>query len=258
MAGRLFSLRMHASARGEHLCGAERIVPARAVALVSERLLARALGRSGPADRCVRLAVDPVEPAEVRRARLLRPRTLETSGPDHVREAALEMLASAGVSAAAAATALEALRRGPGPGGRNMRGAMLVHSVTAERLEPDAARGVRVTRMDLAPEAREGVRRALRRAGLDHFRVLEALILASKAAAVQGVAAELCVSDDPDYTTGYVASDVLGYVRLPGAKEPGRAVGGRALFVVPGRSVPELIRELEEVPYLLEEWPRDV
>jgi 6-carboxyhexanoate--CoA ligase len=43
--------------------------------------------------------------------------------------------------------------------------------------------------------------------------------------------AELCWSDDPDYTAGYVASLKTGYVRFPFLKERGDERGGRAFFV---------------------------
>jgi 6-carboxyhexanoate--CoA ligase len=43
--------------------------------------------------------------------------------------------------------------------------------------------------------------------------------------------AELCWSDDPDYTAGYVASLTTGYVRFPFLKERGDEKGGRAFFV---------------------------
>jgi 6-carboxyhexanoate--CoA ligase len=43
--------------------------------------------------------------------------------------------------------------------------------------------------------------------------------------------AELCWSDDPDYTAGYVASAGMGYVRFPLLKQLGDTKGGRAFFV---------------------------
>ena len=50
------------------------------------------------------------------------------------------------------------------------------------------------------------------------MRVKEALMLASKAASWPDVIAEVCISDDPDYTTGYIASKELGYLRIPNIK----------------------------------------
>jgi 6-carboxyhexanoate--CoA ligase len=99
-----------------------------------------------------------------------------------------------------------------------MRGAMLYDIATGERLEPDYERGVRATYMD-----------ALRSSDVDsqknHFN--EAIVLATKVANAPGMVAELCVSDDPEYVTGYVASKEMGYVRIMKMKELGDENGGR-------------------------------
>jgi 6-carboxyhexanoate--CoA ligase len=53
----------------------------------------------------------------------------------------------------------------------------------------------------------------------------EALALATKVAHAPGVMAELCWSDEPDYTAGYVASLQTGYVRFPRLKDNGDQKG---------------------------------
>ena len=99
-----------------------------------------------------------------------------------------------------------------------MRGAMLYDIATGTRLEPDQQRGVRATYMD-----------ALHSSTVDsnknHFN--EAIVLATKVANAPGMVAELCISDDPNYITGYVASKELGYVRIMKMKEMGDENGGR-------------------------------
>jgi 6-carboxyhexanoate--CoA ligase len=88
--------------------------------------------------------------------------------------------------------------------------------------------------------------------GLAHFRTREALALATKIAHGPSVAAELCWSDDPDYTAGYAASLSTGYVRFPHMKEPGNPHGGRAIFIRDHRHVVELISYLEQQPVLVD------
>ena len=99
-----------------------------------------------------------------------------------------------------------------------MRGAMLYDIATDTRLEPDQLRGVRATYMD-----------ALHSSVVDstknHFN--EAIVLATKVANAPGMVAELCISDDPNYITGYVASKELGYIRIMKMKEMGDENGGR-------------------------------
>ena len=63
--------------------------------------------------------------------------------------------------------------------------------------------------------------------------------------------AELCWSDDPAYTTGYVAIPRVGYVRLPHLKAAGDAHGGRALFVAPGSDAGLVSAWLEDAPCLI-------
>ena len=45
----------------------------------------------------------------------------------------------------------------------------------------------------------------------------EALVLASKVQSAEGIVGELCWSDDPDYTVGYVACNGI-YHRIPNMK----------------------------------------
>ena len=134
-----------------------------------------------------------------------------------------------------------------------MRGAVIMDATTGERLETDLSRGVRVSRMDLAPECRTELERKLASAGLDHYRVLEALVLAGKVLSAPGIVAELCWSDDPNYTTGYVADLHGGYQRITALKSVGDSLGGRVFFINPAAvSIDELVDYLEYQPVLFD------
>ena len=107
-----------------------------------------------------------------------------------------------------------------------MRGAMLYDIRTGNRLEPDLERGVRATYMDAyVSNAVEACKPDSLSAGKNHFN--EAIVLSTKVANAPGIVAELCISDDPDYVTGYVSSLELGYVRIMKLKEMGAPNGGR-------------------------------
>jgi 6-carboxyhexanoate--CoA ligase len=108
---------------------------------------------------------------------------------------------------------------------------MIMDAQSGERLEPDRERGVRASRFDWSDNAGHEISHRLAALGLAHFRTREALALATKAAHAPGMVAELCWSDDPDYTAGYAASLRTGYVRFPFLKQVGDAKGGRAFFV---------------------------
>lgn len=239
----LFSVRMRAG-RGEgadaaHVSGAERIAPAGAVPDLARALALRALRHRKGAPDAIHITVEALaEPCM--RLRALPARAVDCADPDEGMRLAIRLLEAAGVSRAADVPALLA-------GAAGMRGAILADADTLERLEPDRSRGVRATRMDAAwtggmPDGPDK----------NHYR--EAIVLATKAAHAPGMVAELCVSDDPDYVTGYVASKTLGYVRLRTLKRMGDPCGGR-VFLIRGDDPAAVLRFLERVPVLVEDIP---
>lgn len=251
----LFSIRMHAASGTVHLCGAERIVQGDGLREVAGNMVDRAMKHGPSALSSIAIQIDPIAPDTLRRIPLLPIHTGRSPGLEEAVREACRLLADAGVSREAARSAIDAVAQGAAPDGGNMRGAMIVHAATGERLEPDRARGIRVTRIDVAREVREQLKDYLHKLGISHPRVLEAVLIASKVAAIPGLIAEFCRSDDPDYTTGYVASPRLGYVRLEHIKRQGDPLGGRVFFVASRDAVPGIIEALETIPYLVSEIP---
>ena len=238
--GRLFSVKMRASRSGEHVSGAERIVAAQAAPETAAALVRRALSHAkGEPDF---IGVKVVQTKDVLRVKALSVATEEAATPREGLGIAARLLREAGV---ARADEVVAMMVAAGP----MRGAMLVDADTLERLEPDRARGVRATCMDAA-----GAQGRLPASAKNHY--AEAIVLASKVAAAPGIVAELCISDDPGYVTGYVASRAIGYRRITCMKELGDARGGR-IFLCRGIAddPAETIRFLEETPVLVEDIP---
>jgi len=128
---------------------------------------------------------------------------------------------------------------------QSLRGAMVLCAVSGRRLDDRGKRGIRVSRMDAADKRQ--LIASLMEQGLTGCHVQEALVLASKVAAAPGIVAELCWSDDPEYTAGYVAS-AGGYVRFPHLKDVGDPVGGRVFFVQPDCDLASLGNYLERQP----------
>jgi 6-carboxyhexanoate--CoA ligase len=227
----LYSVRMRASSLGRHLAGAERLVAGVTLSAVTAALMQRAMRcPDGPADE-IHCSVERIEPQTVHYAALPNLTTYEVQDWQAGRRAAHCLLVRAGVPSDIAARALSLLANGAGPEGSVMRGAALLDVATGERLETDPGRGVRVSRMDLAPEFRPILEHNLASAGLDHHRVQEALVLAGKVLRAPGIVAELCWSDAADYTTGYVAAPQFGYQRITALKPAGDRRGGRVFFV---------------------------
>lgn len=235
---------MRASLGGKHVSGAERLV---GEPLLQETVL-ELLRRPTSFDQMV-LTVEKVEEVSLIEASLpISSRTFESVAD--ARGFALKLLTDSGVPPRTAERGLRLLAEGAGPGGSVMRGAVLMDVETAGRLEEDPQRGVRTVRVDW--KNRRAIERTLRERGMTS-RTVDALALATKNI-LCGVVAELCWSDDPDYTTGYVASGKVGYVRIDPLKERGDPKGGRIYFIRK-QDLPTLVECLEKRAFLIESLP---
>lgn len=269
LPGDLYSVRMRAAdggaheEGGRHLSGAERLVPEEEVDAVALDLLRRArraahsamtaggvIVAAPPLPDFLQVTVERIPGSEVACAAPLRVTTFQAPGPGEARARAGRILREAGVGFDAIARAFDGLRSGMGPGGQAPRGAALFDRVTGERMDLDPARGVRASRFDYTPESRIALAANLTAHGLGHFRVAEALAVATKAL-WSGVRAEICWSDDADYVAGYVATPTHGYVRFPHFKPDG-GVGGRVFFVEQDIDIDSLIDRLERRALLIE------
>jgi 6-carboxyhexanoate--CoA ligase len=248
----LYSIRMHASANGRHVSGAERIVTSEHIDVVVRELVARAQGRPVSPDR-ITITIDDLAGLTIRMLPALDMVTMQAPDRDAGRSLASQVLQATGISSTAVEAAMHYIANGASSGGV-LRGAMVMDSLTGERLEQDHERGVRASRFDWTDEALRKVQQILGSAGLFHHRTCEALALATKVAHAPGMVAELCWSDDPDYTAGYVASLRTGYVRFPFLKQRGDERGGRAFFVDRKRlNMDALVIYLQSEPVLINE-----
>lgn len=252
MSAAFNSIRMHASRAGIHVSGAESLVKDQEVEAVALELFQRAFKHPrGRADR-IHLTIEQVVDSQIRSASLLPLKTLQVDSWQNGRAKAAALLTSHGIPSAVVESSIAALAGGAAAGGQVMRGAMLVDVSSGLRLEPDPNRGVRVSRMDIAPQLSDRIGTWLDAEGLSGPRVTEALVLASKVALYPQVVAELCWSDDPDYLTGYVASAQLGYRRITRMKAAGDMMGGRVLFVRGAQGLNTLIAKLQTEPVLFD------
>ena len=240
MNEQLYSVKMRASESGAHISGAERIVPASAAPRTAAALVTRALTHSKGTPDFINVKLE--RPSSVIRLKSLPVATHVARTPEEGMAIAAELLSKDGIARVAEIMAKFADTYA-------LRGAMLLDADTLERLDPDPARGVRATCMDDADSVAKGVP-----SSKNHF--AEAIVLATKVQNAPGIVAEICVSDDPDYTTGYVATRSLGYHRITNIKERGSPLGGRIfLYRGPHSNVPETIRFLERQAVLVEDVP---
>lgn len=251
----IYSVRMRSAQGGDHvlggrhISGAERLVPRGEIAETAAAMVKRAQGHErGEAD-FINIVVEKIDKKMIMYQSALPVTTVHTENYREGRCLACRLLCRIGLEPAAAEQAVKLLAEP----GQQMRGAMVIDIRTGLRIDEKAQRGIRVSRMDAAYHARDEFARRLAQAGLPAEHTREALILATKVCAAPGMEAELCWSDDPGYTAGYVASKKYGYIRFPHLKPQGLAQGGRAFFFNPqAGDYAELVRYLEKQPVFIE------
>lgn len=244
----LWSLRMRASKIEDnlekHISGAEGIYSITEVERMLKKFLQRAIQHpKGMPDRVV-LTVEKIkEPIQTIKA--LPVKTIFCKSPQEAREVVKKYLTELGISRKALLTAWEVIEN------YKLRGATLIDALSGHRLEPDKKRGIRVSRLQMEKKRRLQVLRKIKYLSTDPQRVVEALTLASKVASYPEIIAEICISDNPDYTTGYIASKLSGYVRITNIKDKEQNIGGRAFFVKPTLDIEKLIKFLEKTPVII-------
>lgn len=243
---RFFSIRMRASKNGIHISGAEGIHGKEDIIGIVQGYTERAFSHERGRPDEIRLTIEEIKERPVRISSLPL-RTLNTRSPESAKKSSIKILSSAGITERAVEEAFKSISLGI-----TMRGAMLM-DIDGMRLEPDLLRGVRVTRMGITEKADLVLSKRLSKLGINPGiirTVKEALILSSKVHSHPMVLGELCISDDPNYTTGYVASRAYGYIRLPHIKKRGIPHGGRAFFIS-GGGLKGLIEHLQKIPVII-------
>lgn len=237
----LYSVRMRAAQGGphekggHHISGAERIVKLEEVGAIAQSLTDRALHHSKGTADFINITVDLIPPEKITYIDCLKVEEHKTSSISESHQLATDLLQGPNISETAVLKAISLLNGLD----KSMRGAMLVDTITGERLDT-GDRGVRVSHMDSFDSYALG----------DNEHMREALVLASKVQSADGIVGELCWSDDPDYTVGYVACNGV-YYRIPNMKELGSDIGGRVFFVRSDIDCESVVEYLEKAPVLV-------
>ncbi|MEW6416795.1 MAG: 6-carboxyhexanoate--CoA ligase [Nitrospirota bacterium] len=227
-----------------HISGAEGLYDMSDIQRIVKRYIERALKHpKGKADKII-ITIESIK-QKSRSISTLPIVTVNCITPAEGKNTTIKLLRSLGISKKAIDIAFELIRKG------NMRGAAIITTEKGDRLEPDKERGVRASRLGISKSASKVLSLKLSKHGINTDIVKEALILASKVASSRQVLAELCISDNPSYTTGYVASKRFGYLRIPNIKRKESKSGGRAFFVREGTNVEGIIEYLERMPVII-------
>ncbi|CAB0696030.1 6-carboxyhexanoate--CoA ligase [Corynebacterium diphtheriae] len=233
------SIKMHASRNGAHISGAETLVDESRANEFLASFYQRANTHSKGKPEITTLTIRRIKDADIITIPALEVKCLPALHPSEAHRHVIEQLSNV-VSPTIAQMALHAVLNA-----RNMRGAILLCAHTGQRLDPyDPQRGVRASTFGVTPQESAGPT-----LNKSHFN--EALVLASKVMSAPGIVAEICISDDPAYTTGYVTTENT-YIRIPHMKDPYSPIGGRVFLLDTRVSTPEdTISYLEQKPVLI-------
>ncbi|MDR3602911.1 MAG: 6-carboxyhexanoate--CoA ligase, partial [Desulfosporosinus sp.] len=233
----LYSLKMRASNSKDgiekHISGAEKIVSEDNIGTYVEALLTRALHHSKGKANFINLKIEKVNKEDILYLDSLPVSTVQVDTYQAGLKRVVALLEQMNI-----ANAKEIIKKINAT--YNTRGAILLDVDTLERLEPNQERGIRATYMD-ADNSSMSENIEVK----NHYN--EAIVLATKVAYAPNIIGEICISDDPDYITGYVASKETGYVRITKLKEKGSQEGGR-IFLYRGElsAVPSCLDYLEK------------
>lgn len=254
----LYSIRMRAARGGpherggRHISGAERIVSEAEIPNIMNKLFFRAQKHELGRPDFINISIELLSAKDILTVTSLPVYTIRSGDHREGRELAKKVLQLTGIQHHVIKQGFNYLLEDYSDNETGIRGAILMDVNTGHRLEPDPHRGIRASHMDYHPEAEKTLSQKLVKCGLNNNHVREALCLATKVAHMPGIVAELCWSDDPGYTAGYVASANLGYIRFNHLKEKGSQRGGRVFFFDPALETrEEVIKKMEQEPYII-------
>ena len=228
-----------------HVSGAEGIYEEKEIAKIVRKFTLRALSHQKGRPDSIVISLEEIK-QKPQSIQSLPVRTVPCRSPLQARGLIRKLLNSCGISDCAINTSFTVI-----DSSNTMRGAALVLSKSGRRKEQDKKRGIRASRLGISRYADKLLSRNLEEQGINNPTVKEAIILASKVASCKQVTAELCISDDPGYTTGYISSKKYGYIRIPNIKKKGKRTGGRVFFIEEDADIDSVAGFLEKTPVII-------
>lgn len=237
-----YSIKMRASKNingiDYHISGAERIVEKNDLEYAVSQLEKRALSHDKGEPDFINIKIEKVKEDEILYLKALKTRTVNVDNYREGLQYIVKRLKEINIERAEDIVKLLCQTS-------NMRGAILLDIKNFRRLEKDKDKGIRATYMDYEKSDINICD------GKNHY--LEAIVLATKVANAPGIEAELCISDDPDYITGYIATK-NEYTRITKLKKKGSDKGARIFLFNPEKStVEETVEYLENQRVLIYE-----
>ncbi len=243
---KLFSIKARSSKDNLHISGGERIVRKEEIEDVSLELLKK-VNRNSP--DFISLKIEEIKEKPIVIEQTLPIEEYKFKNHYEANEFALKILQKeTGIDLNRLKELINLVHNGASPDGNNMRGAMIVNQ-NGERIEIDKYRGVRTTYVDFFD--RKKALAKLLQSGFTE-RTADAILIATKNLYYKDFIAEYCISDEPDYITGYIAVKNK-YIRITPLKKLENNKGGRIFFVRNNINLKDFYNYLEKTPVLIKE-----
>jgi 6-carboxyhexanoate--CoA ligase len=246
MDNEFFSIKMRASKDDKHLSGAERIVKKVDIERTINELYKR--GSLKNPDN-ISIKIEKIDSEIVFIEKTLKIKDLEFENFQHANEKAVFLISKeTGIKKEIVNYYVNLIHTGASLYKQNMRGAMIVDT-EGNRIEIDKNRGVRTVFVDYV-NRKEILKKLFNKNYTE--RTADALALTTKNLNYKDMIAEYCISDEPDYTTGYVS--IKGtYYRFSPLKKEGNNKGGRIYFVKKGIDLEDFYNYLQKIPILIKD-----
>lgn len=135
---------------------------------------------------------------------------------------------------------------------KNLKGAAIIPIEDFENFKWEI---VRCTNMDYHQDIKHSLDKFLKKNNFSE-KLKDALCLSTKICENENVLCEICLSDDKGYSTGYIASKKLGYIRIENFKPEGHDYGGRIIFVKDKRKKDLTINYLKNSVVIVNSLPK--
>ncbi|TXL65699.1 6-carboxyhexanoate--CoA ligase [Cerasibacillus terrae] len=244
-----YSIRMRASSGeshengGQHISGAERLVKKIDIETTAMELIQRATNHSrGKAD-FISLKIDSIPRDDIQMVAPLHIKEIKNTDTHSTKNVLRE--ASLPIKQEILFSLYDWIIQDD-----VTRGAIIVDIHSGKRLDTNLERGVRVSHIDWDEAYKH--KWLIENHTHQPKKLIEAMAIASKVASA-GTICELCCSDDPKYTTGYISFQNT-YYRIPNMKEKGSDCGGRVFIVDATKfNLDTYVHYLEKTPVLIGE-----
>lgn len=244
----LYSIKMRSAKEDKHISGAENIVKEKDLEKAVSLLVKRALNHTKGKSDFIHIKIEKVEKEELEVLEPLEVTTVNVKNHIEGMDCVKIILNKLGIDEEKIEKILNLFNET-----FSMRGAMLLDINNLERLEYDKKRGIRATYMDFEGSKINHLTKDKKYNS--HF--TEALALATKVANSPNIIGEICYSDDPNYTAGYIASKKYGYIRFPYLKKLGDTTGGRIFLYnslnVDGKEISKCIDYIENTKVVIKD-----